>query len=289
LEIGVENSSCEWANGTNEIFDYFGKGIIINNRSYCLTEQISYGKSIFEEPVKQFEDTTVIISLKGGVRILDNESFGNGEWEESVNVSATYDYTEYWVVLYDNRLEKYYLYSKFILKNFFEEASFFEEEHSEKELTSISPMGAALKVLGNGAIDACMQAVIIRLVDPDVRLETSEIGRWQISFSKVSYIGALWEGFSSLIPWKENLTSTILRTATSAMAVVVDKAVRVPNYTISDGFTDFAIGFGASGLTQIITPRISQFRKFLFSQGLNTWCLMKNKLFMAESSKYQIR
>lgn len=269
ITIGEE---CTWSNGNSGIYDYFGHQVIIDGTPYCITEQISEGKAIIEARTQVLPDTTIQTAIVGEVYILDNESFVNGEWEDALLRSTEMDYVEYWVIVQDNENDKTYLYSRFTLGALDIPLAFRDDKYTEyKSSVTLSPWGNALKLLGNAAIDACMQAIIIRLVDDDVKSKPSEPERWEEAFEKVSYLGAAWEGLSSLIPWKEDLVSTIIRTATSAFAVVLDKALSDSNYTINQGFIDFGIGFGASGLTQLITPKLGQFTGKLISNGLDSW------------------
>lgn len=252
---------CTWSNGNQGIFDYFGKQVIIDGQPYCITEQVAEGKAIIEASQQVLPDTTISTSISGKVYILDNESFANGEWDDAKAQSSSNDYVEYWVIVKDSKTNKYYLYSKFTIGQIEAPVTLRGDNNSgNRSSVTVSPWGLALKALGNAAVDACMQAVIIRLIDKDVN-------DWQTAWGKVSYLGAAWEGISSLIPWKKDVTSTLIRTATSAFAVVLDNALKKPNYTVQDGVTDFVIGFAASGLTQLISPKLGQYGNDLFAVG----------------------
>jgi hypothetical protein len=253
---------CSWSNGNQGIFDYFGKQVIIDGQPYCITEQVAEGKAIIEASQQVLPDTTIATSISGKVYILDNVSFANGEWDDAKEQSGQHDYVEYWVIVEDSKTNKFYLYSKFTIGQIEVPVTLRGENNSgNRSSVTVSPWGLALKALGNAAIDACMQAVIIRLVDETVN-------DWSTAWGKVSIPGAIWEGLASLIPWKKDMgLSLIGQTAVRAFAVVLDKAIKTPNYTVGDGITDFFIGFAASGITQLISPKLGQYGKTAFAKG----------------------
>lgn len=259
-QIGI-GDECTWSNGSQEIYDYSGKEVIIDGESYCIGDQLSEGKALLDAEVS------------GAAYILDNESFVNGEWDDAKAAASSNDYVEYWAVIEDTDSGKYYLYSMFTLGEVELPAIAGKEQDELRKSTSLNPFVSTLKLLGNAAIDACMQAIIIRVVDKGVRAIEDFNTRWTEAFKKVSYWGAAWEGVSSLIPWKKKLgpAGSVLRAATSAFAVVLDKWINQPGYTAGQGFVDFAIGFGASGLTQIITPKLGQYGGRIISEGLDSW------------------
>jgi hypothetical protein len=253
-------SASTWSSGTQGIFDFAGKKVIIDGTQYDIADQVSEGKALIEASAQVLPDTTISTSISGKVYILDNESFNNGEWEAAKAEASSNDYVEYWVILTNNS-GKSFLYSKFTIGEIIPVATK-SSDGQNRVATTISPWGLALKALGNAAVDACMQCVVVRLTD-----ESADT--WTKSWDKISYYGALWEGISSLIPWKRDLTQTLVRTALSAFVVVLDKAINDSNYSVQQGVTDFSIGFAASGLTQLIAPKIGQYGSKIFLNGLS--------------------
>lgn len=249
--------TCSWTNGTQEIHDYFGKQVIIDGQPYCITEQISVGKSLIEASQQVLPDTTIATSVSGKVFILDNESFTNGEWDNAKSQAGQHDYVEYWVIVKDNKTNKYYLYSKFSLEAMDAVALRGGGGDGTRGIAGIVPTwGDALKALGNAAVDATLQAVIFRIVDPSVK-------DWGDAWGKVSYFGAAWEGIASLIPWKDKLTGPqefVVRAAASAFTVVLDNYTRnKASYTVNQALIDFGIGFGASAITQLVFhPKVTE-------------------------------
>ena len=231
-----------------------------------LPDQISESKSIFDNPVQELPDTTINVSVQGEVYILDNESFENGEWENAVGRSHTLGYVEYWVILKDES-GKAFLYSRFTIGAFDETALWKAEE---KDILAISPWGLALKALENAALDACLQSIIIRIIDKDVK-------SWSESWDKVSYLGAVWEGVSSLIPWKKSLAIKLLQYATRAFVGVIDNALKYDDYTVEKGIRDFGISFAVSGFQELLFhPKVIEtlgkgttFARVTFAQGLD--------------------
>ncbi len=136
---------------------------------------------------------------------------------------------------------------------------------------TVSPWGAALKVLGNAAIDACMQAVVIFLLDTEVNHD------FLLAWKKVNYLGSVWEGLTSLLPWKKSIKETLVYIATKGFVSVVNNALTKPNYTVSQGISDFIQSCGSDLLTEIVKhPRAayhinninSTASKLLYSQAL---------------------
>lgn len=267
--------TCSWTNGTQEIHDYFGKQVIIDGQPYCITEQISVGKSLIEASQQVLPDTTIATSVSGKVFILDNESFTNGEWDNAKSQAGQHDYVEYWVIVKDIKTNKYYLYSKFSLEAMDAVALRGGGGDGTRGITGIVPTwGDALKALGNAAVDATLQAVIFRIVDPNVK-------DWGDAWEKVSYFGAAWEGIASLIPWKDKLTGPqefVVRAAASAFTVVLDNYTRnKASYTVNQALIDFGVGFGASAITQLVFhPKVTEvigsgttYAKILFVQGVS--------------------
>ncbi len=274
IKIG---DACSWSNGNQGIYDYFGKQVIIDGQSYCITEEVAEAKAIIESPTQVVEGETYSTSVVGKVYILDNESFTNGEWEDAKAQSANNDYVEYWLIIKDSKTNKHYLYSKFTLGQIEAPISARGSSGSGNRSTVVpTPFSIALNVLGNAAIDALIQTVGLRILDPNARKQPTELDRWLKAWEKVDKVAAAWEGISSLIPWKKagELQETILRAATSGLAVVIDHATSgaYPNYGVKDGLVDFAITFGTSSLTQIIAQKfnLSQGPK-LISEGLDHW------------------
>ncbi len=255
-EIQIGNA-CSWSNGNQGIFDYFGKQVIIDGETYCITEQISEGKSLIEASQQVLPDTTIATSVSGKVYILDNESFTNGEWDEAKLQAGQHDYVEYWIIIKDSKTNKYYLYSKFFLEAMQAPAIRGGNGDGTRGIAGIVPTwGDALKALGNAAVDATLQAVIFRIVDPNVK-------EWGDAWGKVSYLGAAWEGVASLIPWKKKLTGPqeiVVRAAAGAFTVVLDNYTKnKASYTVEQALIDFGVGFGASAITQLIFhPKVTE-------------------------------
>jgi hypothetical protein len=275
-EINV-GEACSWPSGNQGIFDYFGKQVIIDGQPYCITEQVSEGKAIMEASQQILPDTTISTSISGKVFILDNESFTNGEWDAAKAESKTNDFVEYWLIIKDSKTNKHYLYSKFTLGQIEAPlAARGDDGLGSRSVVVPTPFSIALNVLGNAAIDALIQTVGLRILDPNARNQQTELARWLKAWEKVDKVAAAWEGISSLIPWKNagELQGALLRAATSGIAVVIDHATSgsYPNYTVKDGLVDFAITFGTSSLTQIIAQKfnLSQGPK-LISEGLDHW------------------
>lgn len=252
IQIGGEST---WQNGTQEIYNYTGRKVIIDGVEYDIAEQVSEGKALIEAAVQVMPDTSIATNISGKVFILDNESFSNGEWEHAKSESLVNDFVEYWVVL-SHPNGKSYLYSKFSLGEFTPVAlTDNKETESAKTFGIIPTWGDALKALGNAAVDATMQAVIVYLIDESVN-------DWPDAWGKVSYLGAAWEGISSLIPWKKKLNGPqafVVRAAMGAFAVTLDNYLKdKENYTVSQALIDFGVGFGASAITQLVLhPKVT--------------------------------
>lgn len=261
-EIKV-GGNCTWTNGTQGIYDYFGKEVEIDVQYYCIADQLSEGKAILDSAVQVLPDTSIATSIIGKVYILDGESFSNNEWENAKSASGSNDYVEYWVILQNIYTNQYYLYSRYTIGPLEVPVSFGDETPEERNSRlSASPWILALKVLGNAALDACFQAAVIRLIDENVH-------SWTDAWAEVSYLGALWEGVSSIIPWKKDIKTQILKTAVSALAVVIENGLNDPNYTEEEGITDFIVGFAASGLVQLAThPKAVNAGKYAFRKGM---------------------
>jgi hypothetical protein len=267
IEIGGAKT---WNNEVDGIYDYFGKEVKINGTPYYIPDEIKDSKAIFDNSEQELPDTTIATSLHGKVFILDDSSFVNNEWNEAFAESQNLDYCEYWVVLTAPG-SKHYLYSRFTVGGQMIPVAMMRDENelTDRAGVTLSPWGMALKALGNAAIDAVVQSVIIRIVDPSTN-------DWGTAWSKVSYLGAAWEGISSLLPWKKDLVSTLVRAATSAFVVVLDNAIKDSNYTVQKGLVDFGVGFAASGITQLVThPKTvekigfgSVYAKIAFSKGI---------------------
>ncbi len=266
---------------SNEIYDFANKEFRIDGETVTIPDQIVESKATFDS------------LMSGKVYILDNESFNNGEWEtflaESINPAN--DYVEGWVIAYDG--DQYYLYSVYFIgiDNLPAAAAQLRANFNGRSL-AVTAMKYVLQVLGNAAIDACLQAVLFRILDED-------ISDWEKAFDEVSYLGAIWEGVSSLLPWsKAKRLGPYMKFATSALAVVVDKASRDDNYTIQEGFQDFVVGFGASVLTTLIThPKVSKILgrgvtqvRILFGKGMDrfygsvSYPLLKTVIFQASKN-----
>jgi hypothetical protein len=265
---------CAWDNGDQGIYDYFGKQVIIDGISYCITEEIHENKAIIEETTHVMEDTTMYTFVTGKVYILDNQSFSNGEWETAKSEAATNDYIEYWVILTNNS-GKSFLYSRFVVGGSFPAAAK-GDSTANRSMIPTNPWGIALNALGNAAIDALIQTIGLRILDPDARNQPTELDRWLKAWSKVDKLAAAWEGISSLIPWKRagELQGAVLRAATSGIAVVIDRVISpsYPDYTVKDGLFDFTVTFGTSALTQIIAQKFNlSSGPRLISEGLDNW------------------
>jgi hypothetical protein len=154
-----------------------------------------------------------------------------------------------------------------------------ENEIKDRAGVTLSPMGAALKVAGNAAIDAMFQAALSILIDDNVHTLPQAV-------NSVCWSCAAVEGLSSLIPWKQaeswkiNMGVTVFKTVISSLTVVIDKAVKDKNYTGAQGVNDFLVGFGASVFTQFVNvhPKLKVFNKVLISKGIG-------KIFNAVNNK----
>ncbi len=233
--------SSTWDN-SNDIYDFANKEFLIDGEMVTIPEQIVESKATFDS------------LMSGKVYILDNESFNNGEWETFLAESSNpaNDYVEGWVIANDD--DQFYLYSIYFIGIGDLPAAIPQVRVDFNGRSVVLPaMKYVLQVLGNAALDACMQAVIHRVF-------FKEIDTWDKAFDKVSYLGAVWEGISSLLPWKKaKKLGPIMRAATSALVEVIDKANRDDNYTITQGFVDFAIGFGTTYLIDLAThPKVRE-------------------------------
>ncbi len=273
VQIGGASS---WVSGTQDIFDYVGKKVIIDGTEYDIADQVSEGKAVFEANSQVLPDTTINTSITGEVYILDNESFTNGEWETAKASALSHDFVEYWVILTHNN--KSYLYSKFTLGELQPVAA--KPGQNQERGTTISPVQAGIKFLGNAAVDVFFQAIIAYKFDPSVH------NFYPDALGKVSYLGAAWEGLSSLIPWKKytngnGIAEIALRAASGALVVVLDKSINDPNYSWEQAWPDFLVGFGASVLTQLvfhpkvvaITGQGSRYARLAFAKGLRKLCI----------------
>jgi hypothetical protein len=269
VQLGGTSS---WNSGAQDIYDYAGKNVIIDGTEYDIADQIYENKAIFEAPVQVLPDTSINASISGAVYILDNESFVNGEWDAAKASALSNDFVEYWVILTHNN--KSFLYSKFTLGEL-QPATAKPGQNQERSLTTISPVQAGIKFLGNAAVDAFFQAIIAYKFDPSVK------SFYPDALGKVSYLGAAWEGLSSLITWKtytkgSDIAEIALRAASGALVVVADKSIHDPNYTWEKAWDDFMVGFGASVLTQLvfhpkvvaITGQGSRYARLAFSKGV---------------------
>jgi hypothetical protein len=268
VQIGGASS---WVSGTQDIFDYAGKKVIIDGTEYDIADQVSENKAVFEANSQVLPDTTINTSITGEVYILDNESFTNGEWETAKASALSHDFVEYWVILTHNN--KSYLYSKLTLGELQPVAA--KPGQNQERGTTISPVQAGIKFLGNAAVDVFFQAIIAYKFDPSVH------NFYPDALGKVSYLGAAWEGLSSLIPWKKytngnGIAEIALRAASGALVVVLDKSINDPNYSWEQAWPDFLVGFGASVLTQLvfhpkvvaITGQGSRYARLAFSKGV---------------------
>jgi hypothetical protein len=246
IEIG---SNRTWGLGQNGIYDYFGKEVKIGGAAYYIPEQVNESKTELASSLTiTTEDTTIVSTgINGLVYILDEESFTNGEWDNMQSAAANVGYVECWVVLKDD-YGNYWLYSRFSFGPFEDPAGIVAvrgENPTGKRGVTLSPWGAALKILGNSAIDAVVQAVIIRLTD-------SEVNSWELAFKKVDYLGAAWSGLSSLLPWKSN-KSKFGKAILDGFVAVAGKATS-SGYTVSQAIKDFVIAASASLVTSFIGP-----------------------------------
>jgi hypothetical protein len=265
IQLGGASS---WSSGTQDIFDYAGKNVIIDGAEYDIADQVSEGKDLIEASVQVLPDTTISTSISGKVYILDNESFTNGEWEAAKAEAASNDYVEYWVIL-ANGNGKYFLYSKFTIGEIVPVAAK-GDGIENKVIVATSPWGLALKALGNAAVDACIQAAIIRILD-------SSAQDWYSAWGKVSYLGAAWEGLSSLIPWKTSLASDLMQDAARSFATVLNNALTISDYSTQKGLVDFSVGMAMPGVIKltkhskaigIIGQPNTNWAKIAFSKGL---------------------
>ncbi len=247
---------------SNEIYDFANKEFRIDGETVTIPDQIVESKATFDS------------LMSGKVYILDNESFNNGEWEtflaESINPAN--DYVEGWVIANDG--DQYYLYSAYFIgiDNLPAAAAQIRANFNGRSVV-LPAMKYVLQVLGNAALDALMQGVIYYIF-------FEEIDTWEKAFDEVSYLGAVWEGISSLLPWKKaKRLGPIMRAATTALVGVIDKANRDDNYTINQGFADFAVGFGSSYLVELAThPKVTELVSSKlsevydrFAEGLVRW------------------
>lgn len=281
ITLGDEHS---WTNGTQDIYDYVQKDVIIDNEIYNIPDQIKDGKADFDNGVTLTnEDTTLVSSpLSGHVYVLDINSFDvepgqlESKWTAVRNISLTLDYLECWVVLTDET-GKSFLYSKFTLgQSSIADIpdddlplSFDSKGDFDSRGITLSPLGAALKFLGNAALDAFFQGLINYLITP-------EIDTWEEVLNSISIGSALWEGLSSLIPWKvpkgwkAELGQNALKAIGGAFSAVVEKSLKDENYTAGDGFRDFVSGFGSSFLSQLVlsSPQTKAVGKVVVTSGI---------------------
>lgn len=259
-----------WTSGEKGIFDYTGdsdqnhKLISLDGTTYYIPEQIIDSKGVFDSKSMTYEvydpesdsfhDTIVNININGEVYILDNESYKNGEWDNAKSAAISKDFVEYWVILHDDNTNKDYLYSRYTFGALTSNLVTLQGDGSQIERggVTLSPWGAALKVLGNAALEACMEAVINRFTNKN-------INTWYDAFKSVSVASALWSGISSLLPWQKTKTDMIMIALTNALINVIDKAIQGgPNYTAEEGIRDFIIGFGSNIATQWLGPKITE-------------------------------
>jgi len=245
-----------WPMGEDGIFDYVQKELKIDGGDYHIPDQIVDSKRAFEAgAIVTNEDTTMAASgINGRVYIFKNENFANGDWDGMQAIAASVDYVECWVLLKDSN-NQYWLYSRFSFGAFSpptaDGGSAVRGENSGSRSAALSPWGAALKLLGNAAIDACLQAVGNRLTDEN-------INNWTSAFKSVNYMGATWEGISSLLPWKKSKAASTLMTAIGkGFIVVVSKATSDQSYTAEEGLRDFLWAIGESVLSQIIGEKLA--------------------------------
>lgn len=241
------------------VFDYRKRKVFIDGFEYDIADQVSENISLFGS---------------GQVYILDNESFTNGEWQTAKNSALSSRFVEYWVILTDGNKQSF-LYSRYTIGALQPVAAKGNNHEKEEGLAPISPVQAALQVLGNAAVDVFFQAVIAYKLDPEVK------NFYPDALGKVSYLGAAWEGLSSLVPWKKytkgsDYIAIAMRAAGSALATVVDKSIKDPNYSWEQAWDDFVVGLGASVLTQLVFhPKVisiigssSQYARLSFAKGL---------------------
>ncbi|MFZ4544651.1 MAG: hypothetical protein ACOYOA_11410 [Saprospiraceae bacterium] len=272
IKVGANST---WVSGSQGIYDYFGKKVIIDGSEYDIADQVSEGKAIIEATEQILPDTIISTSVSGRVYILDNESFANGEWETAKAQVQSNDYVEYWVILVDKD-GKHYIYSKYAIGSLEPPTARGKDLANRSAHLIPSPFSIALNALGNAAIDALIQTIGLRILDFDARSQPTELDRWLKAWSKVDKVAASWEGISSLIPWKKagDLQGALLRAATSGIAVVIDRVTspNYPNYTVKDGLVDFTITFGVSSLTQIIAQKFNlSAGPRLIADGVDNW------------------
>ncbi len=123
-----------------------------------------------------------------------------------------------------------YLYSKFTFEPLYGE----EMASGIERSASLSPMGLALKVLGNAAVDALLQTL-------EIRLTQENINRWEDAFYAINKSQVLYSGFSSLIPWKNGVLGTIGQAIVNALRVVISNASKNPNYYVLAATMPFAM------------------------------------------------
>ena len=248
----------EWTTGLHGIYDHVQKNIVIDGEEYHIPDQIYESKLQFDKGViidnTENEDTTMIAdSIHGKVFIFKNENFANSDWDNMQNEAITLDYVECWVLLKD-RNNQYWLYSRFSFGPFNNEGQSTgaaRGENAGSRSVTLSPWGNALKVLGNAAINACMEACINRLTD-------EKINDWSTAFKSVDYLGAAWEGVSSLLPWKKTKTDEVLQAISQGFVVVINKAVKGgSSYTANEGLNDFLTAVGSSLMTQWLGPKVT--------------------------------
>lgn len=255
IEIG---SARTWNNEVPGIYDYFGMEVKINGIPYYIPDEIKNSKAIFESPFQEIPDTsfqdsintsTILIptSLQGKVFILDDSSFVNGEWNDAFAESQNLDYCEYWVVLTAPN-DIHYLYSRYTVGGQMIPVAMMRKENEIKDRAGVtlSPWGMALKALGNCALDACINAAIDRFTN-------EKTNDWGTAFKNVDYLGAAWEGLSSLLPWKKSpYIEKFSRAIVKGITIVVDKAVANSSYTVQQGLDDFLWAVGVSVVEQIV-------------------------------------
>lgn len=274
IQIG---STSSWSSGTQGIFDFAGKMVVIDGFEYDIADQVSENKTVFESGSQVLPDTTINTSLSGEVYILDNESFTNGEWEIAKASAASHDFVEYWVILVDNS-GKSFLYSKYTIGELNPVSA--KNQNQERRSVTLNPVQATIKLLGNAAVDVFFQALIAYKFDPSVH------NLYPDALSKVSYLGAAWEGLSSLIPWKKytkgnDIAEIAFRAAAGAFVVILDNSINEPNYSWEQAGQDFLVGFGASVLTQLVLhPKViaiighsSRYARLNFAKGLRKLCI----------------
>jgi hypothetical protein len=258
IQVKLGSSNYLWNQGTHNIYDYTGdtngrQGIIINNQEYYIPDELEEGKVILDQSEIIVADSSYNISLVGSVFIFDENSFQDTAlWNAAVSMANQHDYVEYWVLLYSQKDNNYYLYSRFTLGPLVPPGQAIWEDYDADTRAAflIRPL---LKVLKNTAIDAFFQCLVNWILHPNVKSLDDAI-------NSINWKAALANGLSGLIPWssedawKIKIGKSFLSSSMNAFAIVLDNSNKNENYTASEALGDFVsyCGMGV-GLSLLFT------------------------------------